>query len=181
MVTLGSFPGVVIFYISSVLVTSMNRTEAFQLFSCRIVQLNQSRGSVFLQVCELRSSWNREHDRRFPKQPRQRDLRRLCLEALRCAGQRTVMFRELAGGEWEKWDEADVFPGAILQHVLGVSIDQIISVLHRNDWGDAPNRLDLVYVDFRQPNIADLALALKIDQRTDLIFHRDFRVDPVQL
>src|SRR5437667_2312111 len=91
------------------------------------------------------------------------------------------MFRELAGGEWKPGDEAELFPGAIIQHVLGISIDQIISILHRNDRRDAPDRFDLLYADFRQPDMADLAIALKIDQRTDLIFHRYLRIDPVQL
>src|ERR1700676_81521 len=129
----------------------------------------------------FRSSGNREHDRRFFKQPCERDLRRLCLEALRCARERTVMFREFAGGEWKPRDEADVFAGAILQYVLGISIDQIISILHRNDWRNAPDRLDLLYADFRQSNVPDLAFTLKIDKSADLIFHRYFRIDPMQL
>jgi hypothetical protein len=91
------------------------------------------------------------------------------------------MFRELAGREWKPRDEADVFPSAIFQHVLGISVHEIISVLHGSDRRDPPNRLDLLNVDFRQSNMADLALALKIDECTDLIFHGYFRIDPVQL
>src|SRR5207302_3582964 len=86
------------------------------------------------------------------------------------------MFRELAGGEWKPGDEAEVLPGAIFQHVLGISIDQVVSILHRNDRRDAPDRFDLLYADFRQSDMADLAIALKIDQRTDLIFHRYLRI-----
>src|SRR4029453_16179615 len=127
------------------------------------------------------SSGNWEHHLRFPKQPRERDLRGLCLEALRCPRKRTIMFREFAGREWKPRDEADVFPSAILQHVLGISVHEIISILHRNDRGDPPNRLDLLNVDFRQSNVANLALALKIDECADLIFHRYFRVNPMQL
>src|SRR6266550_1326110 len=160
---------------------SVNRAEVFQFLRYRIVELDQSRGRILLQVFDLRSSGNWKHDRRFPKQPCERDLRRLRLEALCCARQRAVVFREFASGEWKPRDEADVFPSAIFQHVLGISIDQIISILHRNDRCDATDRLDLLYVDLRQSNMADLALTLKIDQRADLIFHRYFRVDPVQL
>ena len=155
--------------------------KTFQVLHCRIIELNQSRGRVFLQVLDLRRSGNRKHYRRFPKQPRERDLRWLGVEALRCARQWTLMFREFSGGEWKPGDEAEVFPGAIFQHVLGISIDQVVPVLDRNDRRDAPDRFDLLYADFRQSDVANLALALKIHQRVDLIFHRDFRVDPVQL
>ena len=111
----------------------------------------------------------------------ERDLRRLCLEALRCARERAIVFRQFAGGEWKPRDEAEIFASAILQHVLGISIDQVVSVLDRNDWRDAPDCFDLLYADFRQSDMANFALALKIDQRADLIFHCYFRIDPVQL
>jgi hypothetical protein len=56
---------------------------------------------------------------------------------------------------------------AILQHIFGVSVDQIISILHRNDRGDAPDRFDLLPIDFRQSDVPDLARALKIDKRAE--------------
>src|ERR1700731_648987 len=107
---------------------------------------------------DLRSSRNRKHYRRFLKQPRERDLRRPCVEALRCARQWTAMFRELAGGEWKPGNEADVFPGAVIQHILGISIDQVVSILDGDDRCDAPDRFDLLHADFRQSNVANLAL-----------------------
>ena len=123
--------------------------EAVQVLHCRIIELEQSGGGVFLQVFNLRSSGNREHYRRFLKQPRERDLRGLRVEALRGPRQWTVVFREFAGSEWKPGDEAEIFPSAIIQHLLGISIDQIISILDGNDRCDAPHRLDLRYVDFR--------------------------------
>src|SRR5438094_91087 len=108
-----------------------------------------------------------------------RDLRWLGVEALRRPRQWTLMFREFAGSERKPGDKAEVFPGAIFQHVLGISIDQVVPVLDRNNRRDAPDCFDLLYADFRQSDVANLALALKIHQRVDLIFHRDFRVDPV--
>src|SRR6266480_2332359 len=95
----------------------------------------------------FRGSRNRKDHRRPSKQPCERDLCWLRLEALRRPGKRTIMFRELAGREWKPRDEPNVFARAILQHILGISIDQIISILHRNDRGDVPDRLDLLYVD----------------------------------
>src|SRR2546421_12717061 len=132
-------------------------------------------------MIDLRSSGNRKHYRRFPKQPRERDLRRHCVEALRCAGQWTIVFGEFPGSEWKPGDEANFFTGAILEHVLGISIDQVVSILDRNDRRDAPDCFDLLYADFRQSDMANLALALEIDQHADLIFHCYFRIDPVQL
>src|SRR5437667_5726298 len=155
--------------------------KTFQVLHCRIIELNQSRSRVFLQVLDLRSSGNRKHYRRFPKQPRKRELRWLGVEALRCPRQWTLMFREFAGSERKPGDKAEVLPGAIFQHVLGISIDQVVPVLDRNNRRDAPDCFDLLYADFRQSDVANLALALKIDECADLIFHRDFRVDPVQL
>src|SRR5438128_259890 len=67
--------------------------KTFQVLHCRIIELNQSRGRVFLQVLDLRRSGNRKHYRGFPKQPRKRELRWLGVEALRCARQWTLMFR----------------------------------------------------------------------------------------
>src|SRR5439155_11478538 len=137
--------------------------------------------SVLLEVFDLRSSRNREHDRRFPKQPCERNLRRLGVKSLRSAHQRAVVFRELASGEWKPGDEADLFAGAILQHVFGISIHQVISVLNRNDRRDASYCFDLVYVDLRQSDMANFAIALKINQRADLTFHGYLRIDPVEL
>src|SRR5438045_8643601 len=96
--------------------------KTFQVLHCRIVELNQSRGRVFLQVLDLRSSGNRKHYRRFPKQPRERELRRLGVEALRCARQWTLVLREFSGGEWKPGDEAEGFAGAMLQQFVGISL-----------------------------------------------------------
>src|SRR5437868_3763390 len=130
---------------------------------------------------DLRSSRNREHYRRFPKEPCERDLRRLCLEPLRRARQRTGVFRELADGEWKERDEAEVFSDTILQHLFGTSIDQVVSILYRNDRCNAPDGLELVHTHFGQSNVANLTIALKIDQGADLIFDRYSRIDPMQL
>src|SRR5260370_7880304 len=89
------------------------------------------------------------------------------------------MFREFTGGEWKPGDEAELFAAAILQHVLGISIDQVVSVLDRNDGGDAPDRFDLLYADFGQSDVANLALTLHTDQPPYLIFLRHFRINPV--
>src|SRR5207248_5755933 len=130
---------------------------------------------------DLRSSRNREHYRRFLKQPRKRDLRRLCFETFRCARQRTCVFCEFAGPKWKERDKTEVFLGAMFQHFLGASIDQVVSILHGYDRCDAPDRLNLVHPDFGQSNMANLTVALKIDQRAYLIFDRYSRIDPVKL
>jgi len=54
------------------------------------------------------------------------------------------------------------------KHVLGISIDQVVPILDRNDRRDAPDRFDLLYADFRQPDMANLALALKITQHAPI-------------
>ncbi len=41
--------------------------------------------------------------------------------------------------------------------------------------------VQLVDVDLRQPDVADLAFLLQLDQLTDLVFERELVVDAVQL
>src|SRR5437899_12038010 len=73
--------------------------KTFQVLHCRIIELNQSSGRVFLQVLDLRRSGKRKHYRRLPKLPRERDWRRLGVEALPCACQWTARVRGLSASK----------------------------------------------------------------------------------
>ena len=58
---------------------------------------------------------------------------------------------------------------------------QVVEVLHRHNLRDLLRGVQLVDVDLRQPDVADLAFLLQLDQLTDLVFERELVVDAVQL
>jgi len=107
--------------------------ESIQLLHKRSIQLNQSRRSIFFKVFDLGGAGNRQHHRRFPQQPGNCDLRGLGLQALRDKQQRSARFREIAGSEGKPGDEPDIFIGAVIQHVLVLSLNQVVQVLYSSD------------------------------------------------
>jgi hypothetical protein len=54
-------------------------------------------------------------------------------------------------------------------------------ILHGDDGNDAPRCVDLGNVDFRKPNMPDLAFLLKISQHSKLIVGWNFGIDAMQL
>ena len=107
--------------------------ESIQLLHKRIIQPNQSRRGIFFKVFDLGGAGNRQHHRRFPQQPGDCDLRGLGLQALRDKLQRSARFREIAGSEGKPGDEPDIFIRAVIQHVLVLSLNQVVQVLYSSD------------------------------------------------
>ena len=129
----------------------------------------------------LRRPRNRQHHRRLGEQPRQRHLGRLSAEPGRRLVERSAGLREVAGGEREPRDEADVLASAVVEHRFRAAIGQVVAVLHRDDRHDAPGRLDVRDGDLRQADVANLPLALQIAEDAELVRCGNGRVDAVEL
>ena len=124
---------------------------------------------------------DREHHGRFLEQPRERHLRRLCTESLGHSCERAAGFREISGREREPGNEADLFVCAVVKHVRGVPVHQVVLVLYRCDRDDATRRLNLGNAYLGQANVMDLAFLLKVFEQFELIVGRDLRIDAMQL
>ena len=97
--------------------------ESIQLLHKRIIQINQSRRGIFFKVLDVGGTGNRQHHRRLPQQPGDCDLRGAGLQSLRDKLQWRARFREIAGCEGKPWDEPDIFVGAVIQHLLVLSLN----------------------------------------------------------
>ena len=76
---------------------------------------------------------------------------------------------------------ASRLPRALLQHVLGRSVDDVVAVLDGDDRDDLLGALEVLESDVGQADVADLALLLELGQRADRVLDRHLRVDRVQL
>ena len=125
------------------------------------VSVTPRRRHVVLQVRHRRRARDRQHHRRAVQQPRQREL---AGDAPCCRGDlghRAARPGQLAGGQREPRDERDVLALAVVQHVLGGAVGEVVAVLHRDDRGDPPRRLDVLDRHLGQADVPDLALALQ--------------------
>ena len=104
-----------------------------------------------------------------------------CAESLCSACECAARSREVAGCEREPGDEADALAGAVIEHVPGMPVDEVVPVLHRDDGRQSTYSGELCDTYLRQPDVTDLPLPLKIKQRTDLILHRNLGIDPMKL
>src|SRR5215467_3840105 len=127
------------------------------------------------------SAGNRKHHRRLPEQPCYGHLHRLCAKTLGCFRQWTAALGQVSGRKRKPWYESDPFARTILQYILRGPIDQVVPILHRCHRRHFAYRLDLLHAYFGQPDVSNLALSLKIEQRADLIFQSHLWVDSVKL
>ena len=79
------------------------------------------------------------------QQPGERDLARAS-RSWRSAASASGAARlgEVAGGEREPRDEADALLLAVVEHVLGRAVGEVVDVLHRGDREDLLGGLDLL-------------------------------------
>ena len=98
---------------------------------------------------------------------------------LRRAGRRGERGSPVASGN--QGMNAMSFCSAVLEHLLGVAVGEVVEVLHGDDRGGLRGFLDLVDDDLGQADVADLALLLERGELAELVGERDLRVDAVQL
>ena len=70
---------------------------------------------------------------------------------------------------------------AVIDDRLPFAIDEVEAVLHRHDREKPLRALNLLDADFRQPDVPDLALALRLLQKSELVVLGHGGVDAVQL
>src|SRR5690606_30528046 len=113
--------------------------------------------------------------------PRQRDLRRGGIVALRDLIEAAARLRELARGQREPRDERDIFALAVIEDGFTLARDEVVQVLDTDDREEFARRLDLFDVDFAQADMADQTLALHVSDNAELLVARGFIVDAVKL
>ena len=84
-------------------------------------------------------------------------------------GDRAAGLGELARREREPRDEADALGLAVVQHVLGLPVGQVVEVLHGGDVEVLAGRLDLLHRDLGEADVADLALVLQLLEDAELV------------
>ena len=77
-----------------------------------------------------------------------------------------------AGAERVPGQEGDAELLAALEHALGFAVAEVVFVLHRDDVDQLARLLELGDVDVGQPDMADLAGALRVGERADRIHER---------
>src|ERR1700746_1702045 len=104
-----------------------------------------------------------------PKQPGWRALARRGAVALGDPRERRIWTGEPASCQRVPGNKGDAGTGAHIDQPVGRSVAQIVAVLHGDDRGDGacPGKLPLRYV--RHANMADLPVALEVDEGTDRI------------
>src|SRR6202521_1860935 len=143
----------------------------------------QVRGlQVLLQVSERGRAGDRQHHGRSRQQPGDRYLGRRRLMARGDLGDRAANARRVAPGrQREPRQEGDAIALAGRKHGFGGSIRHVIAVLHRHDGRHSARYGKLADVDIGDADVADLPLALELDERAYGIIERHARVGTVQL
>ncbi len=70
---------------------------------------------------------------------------------------------------------------AVLDHVLGAAVRDVVAVLHRDHLDDFRCALQLAHLEVRYPDVPDLAFLLQLHQLAERILERHRRIDRVQL
>ena len=95
--------------------------------------------------------------------------------------QRAVRSGQRAGRQREVRDEADTLLGRGIEQRFGFTHRQVVHVLHGHDLGDLLGLVQLVDADLGEPDVADLAVVLQLEQLAHLVGQRPLGVDAVQL
>jgi hypothetical protein len=69
----------------------------------------------------------------------------------------------------------------VIQHLLVLSLNQVVQILYSSDGDDPARSLDLGDADFGKSNVANLSFPLKVPQQAELILGRYVRIDTMQL
>src|SRR5271167_1639441 len=98
------------------------------------------------------------------------------------------LFERRTGPSWEPalgervvWDESDPGGRADIDQAVGRAVPQIVAVLDRHDLGHPLCARQLGRRNVRYADVADLALALKVDKGADRILDRHAMIDGVKL
>ena len=136
---------------------------------------------VLLDVLDRARARDRQHHGATGEQPGERHLPGRRVVRGCDLGDRPARLGQLAGGQRELRDEADALLLAVLEDVLGLTVDEVVAVLHRGHLEDLLRRLDLLDGDLGQAEVTDLALVLELLHQPELLLARDLGVDAVQL
>ena len=79
------------------------------------------------------------------------------------------------------WDEGEPFAGAHPEHVLGAAIGEVVTILHRCDRHDAPGSGELLGIEVRHTDVADLALLPQARELAEGILERHLGIDVMEL
>src|SRR3954471_19783887 len=97
------------------------------------------------------------------------------------ARERAAVFGELAGGEREPGDEADVLAVAVIEDVFPFAVREVVAVLDGDDVEELARAFDLLDRHFRQSRVQNFSFALELADYAELILFRNIRIDAVQL
>src|SRR5919106_1586500 len=145
------------------------------------VELDRLRRHVLLEVLDRRRARDRQHHRRARQQPGERELPRRRVVPPSQVVEGTARAGEVADREGEPRDEADPVPLARLEQALGMPVGQVVAVLDGHHVDHRARSLELLGGHVRDADVADLALVLKLLQRSQRILERPLRVGRVQL
>src|SRR6266566_3748940 len=143
----------------------------------RVGQLDLQGGQVFLQVLERQRPRDRQHRRRAPEKPRERDLH------WRRAVARGDLFdgATAVAAQREEGDVDDVLPLAVVDDFLVLALREVVVVLDGGDRYNPAGSLDLVDRDLGDADVPDLAAVAVLIDGGETLFERCLRVDPVQV
>ena len=93
----------------------------------------------------------------------------------------TARPRQLPAGQRGPRDEADPVLLAVVDHVVGAPLAEVVLVLHADHRHDPAGRLDLFDGHLGQADLGHLALVAQFPERPELVVGGNRGVDPVQL
>src|SRR5918911_693037 len=152
-----------------------------QLLELLVAEFKRGRGDVLLQMLDRRGARDRQHHRRAPEQPGERDLARCSIVAGGYLVEWTAGPRQVPGGQREPGDEAHALAFAEVEYVFGAAADEVVAVLHRGYRYDVPRLFDLFDADLREAHVPDLALLAQLGQSAHLLLGGDTWVYAMQL
>src|SRR5712692_843920 len=89
--------------------------------------------------------------------------------------------RHLSGLQRIPRHEADALPIAIVDRRLPRTVDNVVTILHRDDRKEFLRALDLFHTHFRKADVPNLAFALRALKKTKLFFLRHVGIDSMKL
>ena len=112
-------------------------------------------------------------DGRAVQQPREAHLPHVRVVRARDRTQLLQPLSQVAAVERKIRNERDAVCLAMLEHGFARAVADVVVVLHRGDLDDPARALQLVEVDVRESDVADLSRIAQLAQRADLILERN--------
>src|SRR5688500_8024336 len=136
---------------------------------------------VLLEMLQRGGPGDRADDRRASQQPGERDLGRRGVAGAGDGVEPSTGLGEVPDRERPPGEEGDPLPLTGLEDIIRLPVGEVVAVLDGDDRNDRLRPRELLQVDVREADVADLPLLPQTGELADRLLERNLRVGSVQL